>query len=67
MGKDGWDRDGCRGTIGPVKGCYSKVEGEKCLDFVCLCHGPSSFCVLPSMFYRGAVSFLFLSSGNSVI
>jgi len=67
MGKEGWGRDGCRGTIEPVKGCYSKVEGEKCLKFVCLCHGPPSLCVLPSMPYKGSASFLFLSSGHSVI
>ena len=55
MGKEGWNRDGYRGTIGPIKDCYSKVEGEKCLDFVHLCHGPSSLHVLSSMPYKTAV------------
>jgi len=67
MGKEGWDRGGCKETTGSVKSCHSKVEGEKFLDFVCLCHGPSSPCLLPSMPSNGAVSFLFLSSGHLVI
>ena len=29
-GEERSDRDGCRGIVGPVEGCYWKVEGEEC-------------------------------------